>query len=213
IRYFHGTGVQSCALPIFCQRSRDTCVLQLQEPVGKVAPLVGQVKQALAPILRARLLQNIATIDELLQNTRQTLLGNLEAIKQIGNPQTWVTVDEVENTVVGAAEAELGQNGVRLPGEVPVREEQELDESDELLTADLFGRLERYVLAPRFHRSGPGCCIYVSHVDLFGCHCYPWQVPSCTGLRARLFSSSPCRRFRPRGRAALRSIFLTRQRH
>src|SRR5690606_34159994 len=105
-----------------------------------LAPLVGQVEQALAPVLRARLLQNIAAVDELLQNTCETLLGNLEDIKEIGHPQARVPVHEVKNAVMCPAEAELREDGVRLAGEVAIGEEQQLDELDELVRGDLSGR-------------------------------------------------------------------------
>jgi hypothetical protein len=65
--------------------------------------------------------------------------------------------DEVDDAVMGAAEAVLGQHLVRLGGEVAVAEEQELDALPQLLLAQ-----EEQV----------GAGFKVRHVDLFWMQCY-----------------------------------------
>ena len=76
----------------------------------------------------------------------------------------------MQHAVMRAAEAELGEHGVRLAGEVAIGEEQQLDEGDEL---GIGGRLPATARALINRRPMPAQELgsYVSHVDLFGPDC------------------------------------------
>ena len=68
----------------------------------------------------------------MLQHPCQTLLGDLQDFEQIGNLQPRVAIDEVQHAVMRTPQAELGEHGIGLAGEVAVGEEQQLDAGDEL---------------------------------------------------------------------------------
>jgi hypothetical protein len=70
-----------------------------------------------------------------------------------------IAVDKVQDAVMGAAEAEFGQNGIGFAHKVPVGKEQILD--------DLHGFGIIVLIAMRF-----GLERYVSHVDIFRQGCY-----------------------------------------
>src|SRR5690606_39729648 len=144
-----------------------------------------------------------------------TLLGNFEDIKKVGHPQSWMAIDEVQNTMMRPAEAELSQHRIGLAGKVAIGEEEQLDGSNEILP--LNGLLEiscglSMAWSGRAYTRG---CIYVSHVDLFGGHCYRWQVPLCTVDRG-LCDCRPHRSNKSRsdGMASrIRSLLLAWHRH
>ena len=84
-------------------------------------------QEALAAIAVAFLLLDVAGLDQRLENPRQALLGDLQDIQEHGDRHAGAAIDEMQNAVVRAAEAEIGQNGVRLADKVAVGEEQLLD--------------------------------------------------------------------------------------
>jgi hypothetical protein len=81
-----------------------------------------------------------------------------------------MAIDEMQHAVMRASEAELGQRRIRLPGEVTVGEEQQLDEGDELRIGASCRRPAR-ALINRRPMPAQELGSYVSHVDLFGPDC------------------------------------------
>jgi len=73
-------------------------------------------------------LHHITFVDELFEHAAERLLGDLQDIEQVRNFHAGIAVDEMQHAVMGAAEAELGQNLVGIADEVAIGEEQELDE-------------------------------------------------------------------------------------
>src|SRR5204863_155280 len=86
----------------------------------------------IAAIALAGLLHDPPLIHELLENAGQALLRNLQNLQQVGDAKAGMAIDEMQHAVMRASETELGQRRIRLPGEVAVGEEQQLDEGDEL---------------------------------------------------------------------------------
>jgi hypothetical protein len=130
-----------------------------------------------ATIVRAGFLEDVAIIDELLQDAGQGLLGNAKDFKEIGNSQAGVAGNEVDNTVVSAAVAEIPEEFIGVAGKITVREEKQLDDLEHLRRRGGRGRgghggrsdgqlIACTVVVGAF---GPGFRIYVSHVDLLGC--------------------------------------------
>src|ERR1700690_1847299 len=79
----------------FRRRKRRQCLadaarLQVDQAERQRAPGVGRVEQALPPVERSRLLHNEAGVDQLLQHPAEALLGDLENIEQVGDPDAWV---------------------------------------------------------------------------------------------------------------------------
>ena len=70
------------------------------------------------------------------EDAGQALLGDLEDIEEIGNPEAGIAVNEVQHAVMRAAEAEVVEQGVRLAGKVAIREEQQLDVRDQRIIRD-----------------------------------------------------------------------------
>ena len=63
-----------------------------------------QEQKALAPVVNANFLINIALVDEFTQNTRQTLFGNPQYVQKIGNAQPGIAPDKMQYAVVRAPE-------------------------------------------------------------------------------------------------------------
>src|SRR5262249_41205058 len=85
------------------------------------------IEQPLAAIVRALLLRHIALVDELLEHAAERLLGDLQDVEQLSNLHAGVAVDEMQDSVMSAAEATFRQHVVRIADEVAIGEEQELD--------------------------------------------------------------------------------------
>src|SRR5262249_25666540 len=85
-------------------------------------------EQPLATVAGLLLLHNIALVNELLEHAPKRLLGDLENIEQLGNLHAGTAIDEMQHAVMRAAEADLGERIVRIADEVPVSEEQKLDD-------------------------------------------------------------------------------------
>ena len=85
-------------------------------------------KQALAAVVLARLLHDIALVDQLLEHPAERLLGDLQHLQQIGDLHARMAVDEMQHPVVRPAEAELRQHIVGIADEIAVGEEQQLDD-------------------------------------------------------------------------------------
>ncbi len=80
----------------------------------------------------ARLLHDIALVDQLLEHAGEALLGDGENVEQVGHPQARVAIDEMQHPVMRPAEAEILEDGVGVAGEIAIGEEQELGEFEQL---------------------------------------------------------------------------------
>ena len=93
-------------------------------------PFVGRIEFALAAVARALQLDDMAGVDQLLEHARQALLGDLQHVEQFGDGQAGLAVDEMQHAVMGAAEAVVGQDLVRIGGEVAIGEEEQFDDGE-----------------------------------------------------------------------------------
>ncbi len=69
------------------KRGLDALLLRRGEAGGKRAPRRRRVEQALAPVLAPGPLLDQAGIDQLLQDARQALLGDLQDVEEVGDGQ------------------------------------------------------------------------------------------------------------------------------
>ena len=90
--------------------------------------LGGGEKKALPPVVIAGLLHDIAFVEQLLEDPPQRLLGDPQHVEQVGHLQAGIAVDEMQHPVMGAAESERLQLMVGIADEIPVGEEQQLDD-------------------------------------------------------------------------------------
>ena len=61
------------------------------------------------------------------ENPRQALLGYLEYIEKISNPEAGIAMDKMQHAMMRPAKAEVVEQGIRLAGEIAIGEKQELD--------------------------------------------------------------------------------------
>ena len=157
------------------------------------------IKQALAAI-GARLLHDIAFVDQLLEYAAERLFGDFQDVEQLGDFHTWVAIDEMQDPVVGAAKAELVQHLIRIADEVAVGKEQKLDQVPV--------GLARFRCAPRpalaAERLLPGdvrlmSAIMSAHIDIFRFDCYPQK----RNVTANIAPGSPLREVAGRRKGAL----------
>ena len=120
------------ARPRRLQRRGEAHRLRRREPLGERAALVGGKQQPLAAVRAAGALHDIALVDQLLQHAAQALLGDVEDVEQIGDAQARMAIDEMQHAVMGAAEIEIGEDGVGIAGEIAIGEEQQLGEFEQL---------------------------------------------------------------------------------
>ncbi len=80
------------------------------------------IKKALTAVIGAFLLQHIAFVDQLLEDAGQRLLGDIEDLQQIRHLHTRMPCHEMQDAVVGPAEAELGQRLVGVACEIAIGE-------------------------------------------------------------------------------------------
>ncbi len=81
--------------------------LRRRQPLGQRAAALGGEQQPLAAIGAARLLHDIALVDQLLEHARQALLGDGQNVEQVGDAQARMAIDEMQHAVMRAAEAEI----------------------------------------------------------------------------------------------------------
>ena len=110
------------------ERARNAFGLQLRETHRERLALFGRIKQPLAPVALAFFLQNVAFVDELLEDAAERLLGDAQNVQQVRDLDAGIAIDEMQHPMVGAAKAKFGQNIVGIADEVPVGKEQKLDE-------------------------------------------------------------------------------------
>ena len=148
--------------PELRQCAGDAAGLQRRELHGQRLALGGDVEEPLATIAGALLLQHIALVDQLLEHAPERLLGDLQDIEELGNLHPGIAVDEMQHPMMGAAEIELGERIVGIADEIPIGEEQKLDDVPNrgaILGSPVAGDGGRAAI--------DGWKIYVSHIDIF----------------------------------------------
>ncbi len=113
--------------------------LQGSKLIGEAAALCRDEQAALAAIIVTGPLHNETLVYELLQHAGEALLGDLQDVEKIGDPQTGVAMNEMENAVVRASEAVFLEDGIGARRELAVGEEQQLGTGDELLARGAAG--------------------------------------------------------------------------
>ena len=71
---------------------------------GQLVPFGCQEQKALAPVVNANFLVDIALVDEFTQNAREALFGNAQYVQKIGNAQPGIAPDKMQYAVVRAPE-------------------------------------------------------------------------------------------------------------
>lgn len=110
------------------QGPRDAARLQRGELQGQLVALGGRMKEPLAPVGGARAALDEVLLDELLQDPVEALLGDPQNVQEFRDGQARVAAHEVQNPVMGPAEAVLVQDPVRIADEVAIGEEEQFDE-------------------------------------------------------------------------------------
>src|SRR4051794_4987407 len=85
----------------------------------------GQAEQPLTSIALAGALDDETLLDELAEHAAQALLRDLEDAEEFGDGHFGMPANEINDTMMGAAEAIARQYGVRPAGEVPVSVEEQ----------------------------------------------------------------------------------------
>ena len=135
----------------------------------KLAPLRRRIEFPLATIARPLHLNNIVGVDQLFENTSQTLLGDLQHVEKFCHGQSRPPVDEVHDPVVRSPETVFGEDLIRVRREVAIGKEEKLDDAE----VDAFMGRQRGSdrlagLMLRFGHAGLDSCFqfYVSLVDI-----------------------------------------------
>ena len=102
--------------------------LQAREFADQRLALGGGEKKALPPVVIAGLLHDIPFVEQLLEHPSQRLLGDAQHVEQIGDLQAGIAVDEMHHPVMRAPESEGLELMVGVADEIPIGEEQELDD-------------------------------------------------------------------------------------
>ncbi len=140
----------------------DAVQLRAHEPLAQFFAGLRQVKQSLAAVVLAFLLEDIALVDQFLQHAAEALLGDAKDVEQLLHGHAGVTPHEMQHPVVRAPEAELAEDLVRVGHEIAVGKEHQLDERNRFLIAQHFATgLPLRLWACSLGRN------YVSHIDIF----------------------------------------------
>ena len=128
------------------------------------------IEQALAAVVVAGLLHDIALVEQLLEHPAERLLGDAQDVEQVGDLQPGIAIDEVHDPVMGPAEAERLQLLVGIADEIAIGEEQQLDDIPAQIASS---RSIGPSLARPSIRAWQSCLkIYVSHIDVSWVQCY-----------------------------------------
>ncbi len=109
------------------EHARDALGLQTGELHRQSLAGRAHGEEPLPAIVGALFLHDIAFVDELLENAAERLLGDLENVEQIGNLHARIAIDEMQNAMMRATEAESLQHLVRVADEIAIGEEQQLN--------------------------------------------------------------------------------------
>ncbi len=138
----------------------------------------------MSTIRGAFFLLNVTLIKELFEDPAERLLGDFQDVQQFCNLHPGIAIDEMQDPVMRASEAEFVQNLIRIANEVPVGEKQEFDQVERCRVP-----LPGFSWDQMTHR---GFEIYVSHVDIFLVFCYGNEVLCETIVRAPSLPSPAC---------------------
>src|SRR5512145_1857476 len=147
------------------ERAGDPLGLQLVETAGQNGALGGCAQATLAPVGDARLLLDPPGVDHLLQHRGKALLGDLEDFQKVRDPEPRMTLDEVQNAMVGAAETKLGEDGIGIAREIAVGEKKQLDDREQT-SVGRWRRRSALAWLRRRDETAQRVGVYVSHVDL-----------------------------------------------
>ena len=106
--------------------------LQLGQLAGQRLSFLRNVQQAFATIREPSLLNDVALIDQLLQDAGQGLLGDLQYIQQIGDAKSRISTDEMQDAVMGAAKPVALKDSIGIAGEIAIGEEQQFNAGKEV---------------------------------------------------------------------------------
>ena len=87
-----------------------------------------RIQQTLSAVFRALLLRNVSLVDQLLEHATERLFCDVEDLKQVGNFDARVAVDEMEHPMVRATEAQLKEHLIRITDEIAVGKKQKFDD-------------------------------------------------------------------------------------
>jgi len=118
-----------CAIRVdLSQRAVDAVGLQAGELADQRLALCGGEKKALPAVVIAGLLHDIAFVEQLLEHAPERLLGDSQDVQEVGDLQTRIAADEMQHPVMRPPEPESLELVVGVADEIPVGEEQELDD-------------------------------------------------------------------------------------
>jgi hypothetical protein len=147
----------------------DAVDLEFSQFIGQTHAFRGQVKPPLTQVGGTWALLDEPFFPQVLENTGEALLGNLEDVQQFGNFQAGIAVDEMQDAVMCAPEPIPLQNRIGIAGEIAISKIEQLHKTDERRGhrrgSGFRGRIgacgsQRTALSARLGS-------YVSHVDLF----------------------------------------------
>ena len=122
----HVTDLTCGSIPESARTIRSAWSLASSQ--GQVVALRGGEQQALAAVGRAGAAVDEPGFDQFLEHPVEALLGDAQNVQEFGDRQARLTVDEVQHPVMGAPEAEIGEDPVGIADEVAVGEEEKLDQ-------------------------------------------------------------------------------------
>src|SRR6478752_5195825 len=123
-------------------------------------------QQALAAIIVASLLHDIALVQELLEHAAERLLGDAQDVEEVGDLEPGIAIDKVHDAMMGAAEAERLQLLVGIADEIAIGEEQQFDDIPAQIASVVCGRPRPGSVLRRSRE------IYVRHIDVSWFQCY-----------------------------------------
>ena len=118
-------------------------------------------EQPLATVGLARFLADVPGVDQLPEHPAETLLGDPEDVEEFGDADAGMAPDEVDDPVMGATEAIVLEDLVGIGHEVPIGEEQELDQLHDRPLG----------IRPALGGVLSALQVYVSHVDIYTTFC------------------------------------------
>jgi hypothetical protein len=129
--------------PELRQRILYASDLDLCQFVGQARSFGGEIETAFAAILVPGALDYETFIDELLQDTRKALLGDLKDFEQFRHLESGVSVDEMQHPVVRSTEPVLRKDGVGIARELAVGKIEKFYAGNRIDVAGLAARLCR----------------------------------------------------------------------
>ena len=123
-----------------CRGDRNALRLNIEQADRQFGAFRRQMQPAFAAVGDWAFLQNITFVDKLLEDARQTLLGDAQEVQQIGDAEPRVPIDEMQNTVVGASETDLVQDCIRFTRKIAIGKKEQLHHLDKSVRRRAAGR-------------------------------------------------------------------------